>query len=69
MYGVSLCYHILYCVLLFNLFLRYLVQNLNWLEEQLEGGEDDYFLFDCPGDFSIFNRKWMDRQVNGWMDG
>lgn len=28
---------------------RYLVKNLDWLEEVLGEGEDDYFLFDCPG--------------------
>ena len=29
---------------------RYFVKNFEWLEEQLGEGEDDYFLFDCPGD-------------------
>ena len=29
--------------------MEYLVQNLDWLHEQLSEGEDDYFLFDCPG--------------------
>lgn len=28
---------------------RYLVQNLDWLQEQLGEYEDDYVLFDCPG--------------------
>ena len=28
---------------------RYLVQNLDWLEEQLGDFDDDYVLFDCPG--------------------
>lgn len=28
---------------------RYLVQNIDWLQEQLGDDDDDYFLFDCPG--------------------
>jgi len=29
--------------------MEYLVENLEWLHEQLNEGEDDYFIFDCPG--------------------
>jgi len=29
--------------------MEHLVENLNWLHEQLNEAEDDYFLFDCPG--------------------
>lgn len=29
---------------------RYLLQNMDWLEEELGGFEDDYLIFDCPGD-------------------
>ena len=28
---------------------RYLLQNMDWLEEELGGFEDDYLIFDCPG--------------------
>ena len=28
---------------------RYLLQNMDWLEEELGGYEDDYLIFDCPG--------------------
>ena len=28
---------------------RYFVKNFEWLEEQIGEGEDDYYLFDCPG--------------------
>jgi Conserved hypothetical ATP binding protein len=28
---------------------RYLLQNMDWLEEELGGFEDDYLVFDCPG--------------------
>ena len=33
----------------FALLNRYLIQNLDWLEEQLDDVEDDYILFDLPG--------------------
>jgi hypothetical protein len=29
--------------------LRYLAQNMDWLEEELGGYDDDYLIFDCPG--------------------
>jgi hypothetical protein len=28
---------------------RYLMQNMDWLEEELGGYEDDYLIIDCPG--------------------
>lgn len=31
---------------------RYLMQNIEWLQEQLGDHDDDYFLFDCPGEYS-----------------
>lgn len=31
--------------------MEYLAKNLEWLHEQLNEAEDDYFLFDCPGFF------------------
>lgn len=30
-------------------FARYLMQNMDWLEEELGGYEDDYLIIDCPG--------------------
>ena len=32
---------------------RYLLQNMDWLEEELGGFEDDYLIFDCPGMHSV----------------
>ena len=43
------------------LLFRYFERNLDWLHEQLGDGEDDYFLFDCPGKFSwdhLFRILW-----------
>jgi len=34
--------------------LEYLVQNLNWLRDQLGDYEDDYLLFDCPGQIELY---------------
>ncbi|XP_037091627.1 GPN-loop GTPase 3-like [Pollicipes pollicipes] len=34
--------------------IEYLMKNMSWLEEQLGEGEDDYFLFDCPGQIELF---------------
>ena len=35
--------------------LEYLVDNLSWLEEELDMmGEDDYLLFDCPGQIELY---------------
>ena len=28
---------------------RYLLENMDWLEEELGSYEDDYLIFDCPG--------------------
>lgn len=29
---------------------RYLLQNMDWLDEELGGYEDDYLIIDCPGE-------------------
>lgn len=28
---------------------RYLLQNMDWLDEELGGFEDEYLIIDCPG--------------------
>ena len=28
------------------------MQNMDWLEEELGGYEDDYLIFDCPGTYA-----------------
>jgi len=35
--------------------MEYLVENLSWLHEQLNETEDDYFLFDCPGQIELYS--------------
>ena len=34
---------------------RYLVQNMDWLEQSLGDFDDDYVLFDCPGEKLVLN--------------
>ena len=35
--------------------LEYLVDNISWLEQELDDmGEDDYLLFDCPGQIELY---------------
>ena len=29
------------------------MQNMDWLEEELEGYDDDYLVIDCPGMLSL----------------
>jgi hypothetical protein len=31
--------------------LRYLLNNLDWLDDALGAYEDDYLIIDCPGEF------------------
>jgi len=33
---------------------EYLLQNMDWLEEELGGFEDDYLIFDCPGQIELY---------------
>merc|ERR1712224_567102 len=36
--------------------MEYVVENLSWLEDQLaEYCDDDYFLFDCPGQIELYS--------------
>merc|ERR1719500_2018928 len=47
-----------------------LMENTEWLEEQLGENEDDYILFDCPGQIELYThmnvmRKLVD-QLQAW---
>ena len=35
---------------------RFLVNNMDWLEEELGDYQDDYLIFDCPGTSAIVAR-------------
>lgn len=51
--------------------MEYLLQNLTWLEDQLESfGEDDYILFDCPGQIELYSHlpimKNLSKAIVSW---
>ncbi|OQV16539.1 GPN-loop GTPase 3 [Hypsibius exemplaris] len=50
--------------------LQHLVENLNWLEEKLGRCEDDYFIFDCPGQIELFTHlpvmRTLINQFESW---
>ncbi|TCD71295.1 ATP binding protein [Steccherinum ochraceum] len=33
---------------------EYLLQNMDWLEEELGGYDDEYLIFDCPGQIELY---------------
>lgn len=43
--------------------MEYLVNNLDWLEESLGHVEDDYILFDCPGQIELYTHLPVMRQL------
>ncbi|XP_076435155.1 GPN-loop GTPase 3-like [Babylonia areolata] len=43
--------------------MEYLMQNLDWLEEQLDEIEDDYILFDLPGQIELYTHIPAMRQL------
>ncbi|KAK6746071.1 hypothetical protein RB195_012282 [Necator americanus] len=43
--------------------MEYLVQNLEWLHDELCEGEDDYFIFDCPGQIELYSHLPIMRQL------
>ncbi|XP_065197153.1 GPN-loop GTPase 3-like [Sycon ciliatum] len=43
--------------------MQHLVENLDWLKEQLGEGEDDYFLFDCPGQIELYTHLPVMKQL------
>merc|ERR1712224_752122 len=48
----------------------YMVDNLDWLEEQLEAyGDDDYLLFDCPGQIELYSHLNCMRDIVDALQG
>ncbi|XP_012274639.1 GPN-loop GTPase 3 [Orussus abietinus] len=43
--------------------MEYLVENLNWLEEGLSDMDDDYIIFDCPGQIELYTHMTVMRQL------
>lgn len=43
---------------------RYLIQNLDWLQDLLaEYSDDDYFIFDCPGQIELYSHLPVMKQL------
>ncbi|KAG7401884.1 hypothetical protein PHYBOEH_009464 [Phytophthora boehmeriae] len=44
--------------------MEYLVQNLDWLQDLLgEYGDEDYFIFDCPGQIELYSHLPVMKQL------
>ncbi|KDR18495.1 GPN-loop GTPase 3 [Zootermopsis nevadensis] len=43
--------------------MEYLMENSGWLEEQLGDVDDDYVLFDCPGQIELYTHMTVMRQL------
>lgn len=43
--------------------MEYLMENPDWLEEQLGDVDDDYVLFDCPGQIELYTHMTVMRQL------
>jgi GTPase SAR1 family protein len=43
--------------------MEFLLENLDWLEEQLQEVEDDYILFDCPGQIELYTHLPVMRKL------
>nr|QBH74277.1 hypothetical protein [Brunneria borealis] len=43
--------------------IEYLLENPDWLEEQLGEADDDYILFDCPGQIELYTHMTAMRQL------
>ncbi|XP_077995915.1 GPN-loop GTPase 3-like [Glandiceps talaboti] len=43
--------------------MEYFAQNFDWLEEQLGQMEDDYIIFDCPGQIELYTHLPVMRQL------
>lgn len=48
-----------------HFFYRYLVENATWLEEKLGDTDDDYIIFDCPGQIELYTHMTVMRQLIG----
>eukprot|EP00927_Polykrikos_kofoidii_P043547 TRINITY_DN3761_c0_g1_i1.p1 TRINITY_DN3761_c0_g1~~TRINITY_DN3761_c0_g1_i1.p1 ORF type:complete len:282 (+),score=78.19 TRINITY_DN3761_c0_g1_i1:140-985(+) len=50
--------------------MEYIVENTEWLQEQLdEYNEDDYFIFDCPGQIELYSHLTVMRELVDMVQG
>ena len=44
--------------------MEYLSENMGWLEEQIADAlDDDYYIFDCPGQIELYSHLPVMREV------
>lgn len=43
--------------------MEYMVKNLDWLRENLQAAEEDYFIFDCPGQIELYTHLPVMKQL------
>eukprot|EP00126_Sphaerothecum_destruens_P000185 Sdes_comp10228_c0_seq1m1851 len=43
--------------------MEYLIENIEWLQEQLGDFDEDYLLFDCPGQIELYTHFPLMRQL------
>lgn len=48
---------------------RTLLENRDWLEEQLGDVDDDYILFDCPGQIELYTHLSVMRKIVDLLQG
>lgn len=46
-----------------NCFSRYLLENSTWLQDQLGEADDDYVIFDCPGQIELYTHMTVIRDL------
>lgn len=43
--------------------MEYIVKNLDWLQENMQAAEEDYFIFDCPGQIELYTHLPVMKQL------
>lgn len=56
-------YHLQFHIIYITFFYRYLVENAAWLQEKLGDINDDYILFDCPGQIELYSHMTVMRRL------
>lgn len=47
--------------------MEYLIENSQWLEEKLGDVDDDYIIFDCPGQIELYTHMTVIRQLTSML--
>lgn len=47
--------------------MEYLVDNLDWLADQIGDYSDDYLIFDCPGQIELYSHLPVMKRITDWL--